>query len=491
MTVVAKQNEPGAGIAISRPFRRFRLSVAMIEDVARLSDGALVIGAGVATYALHQGVGEASALTPMVLVLGTGMTGVALQQAINGCSFPVIRSPHRLAGPAALAWLGLFTVLGLVQAVLTIKPTVMSGWLAVWAAAAVALLIVERGVLALLVNHLCRQGYLRRRTVVVGGEPYVEPLLAALAAQSSAELEVIGRFDDRSDDRSPRLASLCPKLGTIDDLVGFARTTRVDLVLVAIPISAEDRLLTMLRKLWVLPVDIRLAAHMASLRFRARAYSFIGAVPVLDVVDRPVRDWDAIAKSLFDQIVGLFCLAVAAPVMLAVALAIKLDSRGPILFRQQRYGFNNEPVEVYKFRSLYVDQLDFSASRAVTRGDPRVTRVGRWIRKTSLDELPQLFNVVFKGDMSLVGPRPHALRGSAENRLYDDVVDGYFARHRVIPGITGWAQINGWRGETDTAEKIQKRVECDLHYIENWSIGLDLYILVATLFAVFRQQDAY
>ena len=327
--------------------------------------------------------------------------------------------------------------------------------------------------------------------MVVGGEPYVEPLLAALAAQSSAELEVIGRFDDRSDDRSPHLAGLCPKLGTVDDLVGFARTTRVDLILVAIPISAEERLLPMLRKLWVLPVDIRLAAHMANLRFRARAYSFIGSVPVLDVVDRPVRDWDAIAKSLFDRIVGFVCLVVAAPVMLIVALAIRLDSRGPILFRQQRHGFNNEPVDVYKFRSLYVDQLDFDASRAVTREDPRVTRVGRWIRKTSLDELPQLFNVVFKGDMSLVGPRPHALRGSAENRLYDDVVDGYFARHRVIPGITGWAQINGWRGETDTAEKIQKRVDCDLYYIENWSIGLDLYILVATLFAVFKTQDAY
>ena len=148
-----------------------------------------------------------------------------------------------------------------------------------------------------------------------------------------------------------------------------------------------------------------------------------------------------------------------------------------MFFKQKRYGFNNEMIEVYKFRSMYVDQCDATASKLVTKDDPRVTRVGRFIRKTSIDELPQLFNVVFKGNLSLVGPRPHAVHAKAENRLYDEAVDGYFARHRVKPGITGWAQINGWRGETDTHEKIQRRVEHDLYYIENWSVLFDLYIL--------------
>jgi lipopolysaccharide/colanic/teichoic acid biosynthesis glycosyltransferase len=181
---------------------------------------------------------------------------------------------------------------------------------------------------------------------------------------------------------------------------------------------------------------------------------------------------------------------IAAPVMVAVALAVKLTSKGPILFKQKRYGFNNELVEVLKFRSMYSDQLDYNAVKQVTRDDPRVTRVGRFIRKTSLDELPQLLNVVFKGNLSLVGPRPHAIHAMAAQHQYDDVVDGYFARHRVKPGITGWAQIHGWRGNTDTPEKIQKRVECDLYYIENWSILLDMYILLVTPFALLKAENA-
>ncbi len=162
-----------------------------------------------------------------------------------------------------------------------------------------------------------------------------------------------------------------------------------------------------------------------------------------------------------------------------------------MLFRQKRYGFNNELIEVFKFRSMYIDQADENAQKLVTKNDPRVTRVGRFIRKTSLDELPQLFNVVFKGNLSLVGPRPHALHAKAEDRLYDQVVDGYFARHKVKPGITGWAQVNGWRGETDTSEKIQRRVEHDLYYIENWSVFFDLYILALTPFALFKSENAY
>ncbi len=173
------------------------------------------------------------------------------------------------------------------------------------------------------------------------------------------------------------------------------------------------------------------------------------------------------------------------------AIAIKLDSPGPVFFKQKRYGFNNELIEVYKFRSMRVDALDPSAARLVTKRDPRVTRVGRFIRKTSIDELPQLFNVVFKGDLSLVGPRPHAIHAKAADRQYDEVVDGYFARHRVKPGITGWAQINGWRGETDTSDKIQRRVEHDLYYIENWSMLFDLRILALTPFSVLKAANAY
>ena len=166
------------------------------------------------------------------------------------------------------------------------------------------------------------------------------------------------------------------------------------------------------------------------LNFRPRAYSYIGNVPVLDMFDKPIADWDVVMKWLFDKIVGAAMLVAAAPIMALTALAIKLDSRGPIFFKQNRYGFNNELIEVFKFRSMYVDQCDATAAKLVQKGDPRVTWVGAFIRKTSLDELPQLINVVFKGNLSLVGPRPHAVNAQAADRLYNDAVDGYFARHR-------------------------------------------------------------
>ena len=169
---------------------------------------------------------------------------------------------------------------------------------------------------------------------------------------------------------------------------------------------------------------------------------------------------------------------------------MKLESKGPVLFKQKRYGFNNEIIEVLKFRSMFTEMADPDAKQVVTKGDPRVTRVGRFIRKTSIDELPQLFNVL-AGSLSLVGPRPHAVNAHTDNKTWDDVVDGYFARHKVKPGVTGWAQINGWRGEVDTPEKIQNRVECDVYYIENWSILFDLKILFLTPFRLLNSENAY
>ena len=364
-------------------------------------------------------------------------------------------------------------------------------WLAAWSALTFAFLFADRLVLARFVETLARSGRLQRRAVVVGGGDLGGEVLRGLKTADPAELRILGVFDDRGDARSPVFVEGFQKLGTVDDLVAFARSSRVDLVIFALPITAEKRILTMLRKLCVLPVDIRLAAHANHLRFRPRSYSYIGGLPVLDILDRPIADWNVVIKFVFDKVVGSLALIALSPVLVLTALAIRLDTPGPVIFRQRRHGFNNEVIEVYKFRSMYADQLDPAASRLVTRDDPRVTRVGRFIRKTSIDELPQLFNVVFKGNLSLVGPRPHAVQAKAADRQYDEVVDGYFARHRVKPGITGWAQVNGWRGETDTPEKIQHRVEHDLYYIENWSILFDLRILALTPLAIFKGTNAF
>jgi Undecaprenyl-phosphate glucose phosphotransferase len=365
-------------------------------------------------------------------------------------------------------------------------------WLSAFFFIGLAVLIAERLFLRALMRSWARQGRLDRRTVIVGSDQSGERLVEALKNEHGNDIDVLGVFDDRNDNRALETCAGSPKLGKVDDIVEFARRTRVDLVLFALPISAETRILEMLKKLWVLPVDIRLSAHTNKLRFRPRSYSYLGKVPTLDMFEAPITDWDLVMKWLFDRVVGSLALLMALPVMALVALAIKLDSAGPVLFRQKRFGFNNERIDVYKFRSLYHHQADPTASKMVTRNDPRVTRVGRFIRKTSLDELPQLFNVVFKGNLSLVGPRPHAVQGKLQARLFDEAVDGYFARHRVKPGITGWAQINGWRGEIDNEEKIQKRVEFDLYYIENWSALLDTYILLKTPLALLtKNENAY
>lgn len=426
-----------------------------------------------------------------LLVAGAAALTVILLQAAGAYSIGAFRAFFLFGLRILAAWSLVVLIALTVVFFAKTGENVSRVWLASLYVVGGGALLAERLILSVIVSSLTRAGRFDRRTAIVGGAEAAEKMIRSLDAQAHSGIRIVGIFDDRAEDRSPDIVAGYPKLGTVDDLVAYARRTKIDLVIFTMPISAENRILQMLSKLWVLPIDIRLSAHSSKLRLRPRSYSYIGSVPVLDVFDKPIADWDLVLKWLFDKFVGTAILIAVAPVLLAAAIAVKLDSRGPVFFRQKRYGFNNELIEVFKFRSMYVDQCDTTAAKLVTRGDPRVTKVGRFIRKTSIDELPQLFNVVFKGDLALVGPRPHALHAKAENRLYDQVVDGYFARHKVKPGITGWAQVNGWRGETDTNEKIQRRVEFDLYYIENWSVFFDFYIVATTPFALLKSENAY
>jgi Undecaprenyl-phosphate glucose phosphotransferase len=463
----------------------------VLAGLVRFFEFALITASGFAIHAAYVAPSWGQSIDYVIAIPAIAMSAIFAFESLFLYSTTSLRAPLRQSLKLAAGWSLVLLIALAIAFFLKLDQAFSRVWLLAWYAGGLALVICERFAVAWIVRVLTLQGKLERRTVLVGGGRAAEPTLRELAAQDDGDLRILGLFDDRTDERSPDVVSGFPKLGSVDDLVEFARHTRLDLVIFTLPISAEARLLQMLRKLWVLPLDIRLAAHANKLRFRPRSYSYIGKVPVIDIFDKPIADWDVIVKSAFDKIVGLICLVLLTPFLLAIAIAVKLESRGPILFKQLRYGFNNEKIEVYKFRSMYSERLDPMAKTLVTRDDPRVTRVGRIIRKTSLDELPQLFNVVFQGNLSLVGPRPHAMHARAAERLYDDVVDGYFARHRVKPGITGWAQINGWRGETDTPEKIQKRVEHDLYYIENWSILFDLYILALTPFALLSGKNAY
>jgi Undecaprenyl-phosphate glucose phosphotransferase len=478
-----------AALAVAGQKVRPAYSPIVIAGGARVLDFILLSAIGIVIYLSYAAPRAGFRWEYIAAILAMAVTAVICFQAADIYQVQIFRGQLRQMTRMISSWAFVFLLFIGASFLAKLGGGISRLWLSAFFFIGLAVLIVERLSLRSLVRRWARQGRLDRRTVIVGSDSTGEQLVQALKVQEDSDIHVLGVFDDRNDDRVLDACAGSPKLGKVDDILEFARRTRVDLVLFALPISAETRILEMLKKLWVLPVDIRLSAHTNKLRFRPRSYSYLGKVPTLDVFEAPITDWDLVMKWLFDRVVGAIALLTALPVMALVAIAIKLDSPGPVLFRQKRFGFNNERIDVFKFRSLYHHQADPTASKVVTKNDPRVTRVGRFIRKTSLDELPQLFNVVFKGNLSLVGPRPHAVQGKLQSRLFDEAVDGYFARHRVKPGITGWAQINGWRGEIDNEEKIQKRVEFDLYYIENWSVLFDLYILLKTPIALMTRND--
>jgi len=460
----------------------------VIVGVAQGIEALLLVLSGYAIYAAYVG---HSQIFYLPVILGTALFANIL---INGAGMHKISAYRQgvvQVGRVLAAWSVIFIALAVLAYLLKASDMVSRVWLGSWYLIGGALLVAFRLTLRTVVLRWTGQGRLKRRTVIVGGGKDAEDLIDTIRAGAANDIDLLGLFDDRIDERSPDVVAGYPKLGRVADLVEFSRRTPVDLVIVSMPLSAEKRVLEMLRQLWVLPVDIRLSAHMTKLRFTSSAYSYVGELPVFDVADRPISDWNLVFKWVFDKVVALVALILLSPIMLATAIAIKLESRGPVFFRQKRHGFNNQLIEMYKFRSMYSDMADAGAAKLVTKDDPRVTRVGRFIRKTSIDELPQLINVL-RGELSIVGPRPHALQAKADNKLYYEAVDGYFARHRVKPGMTGWAQINGWRGETDTIDKIMQRVNHDLYYIENWSLFLDLYIVAMTpVSLVSARKNAY
>jgi Undecaprenyl-phosphate glucose phosphotransferase len=294
---------------------------------------------------------------------------------------------------------------------------------------------------------------------------------------------VLGVFTERPGD-----FGRFPTLGAQKDIDAFVRSHVVDDVIVALPWSADREIATLVEKLRELPVNVYLSTDLVGFRLPFRqSPDHFGAVPLVEVMGRPLAGWDVLRKTSLDYGLGIVLTLLMLPLMGVIALAIKLDSRGPVLYRQKRYGFVNKVFEIYKFRTMR-DEADCGGKiTQATRDDPRVTRVGRFLRKTSLDELPQFFNVL-NGTMSLVGPRPHAID---HNEEFSQTTRGYFARHRVKPGITGWAQVNGLRGETKTVEAIKARTRYDIHYVENWSLLFDLRILAMTVVVCLTRRNAY
>lgn len=473
---------------IAEQFRATSTTPALLIGQYRLAEGSVFILTSLCASLLGTWDGSFSLARYLLISLASAMLAVLFLQITDTYQIPSLRAPRRMVWRVLTCWgIGSFLLAllswieGFSMPLVALTTHLLGG---------TAAILTFRYLMSIAIRHWARNGIMERRAVIVGGGQPARDLVRALEAQPENDIRICGLFDDRGGDRSPDVVAGYPKLGTFAELVEFARLARIDMLIIALPASAEQRILQLLRKLWVLPVDIRLAAHAQQLRFRPRAYSHVGAVPMLDIFDKPLRDWDSVSKRAFDIFFSVIALALAWPIMIACAIAVKATSKGPALFVQKRHGFNNEVINVLKFRSMYTELSDPTAKKAVTKNDPRVTPVGRFLRKSSLDELPQIFNVL-RGDLSLVGPRPHAVHAQTGDRKYVDVVESYFARHRVKPGVTGWAQINGLRGELDSDEKIRARTAHDLHYIENWSILLDLKILFLTPIRLLNTENAY
>lgn len=388
------------------------------------------------------------------------------------------------------AWLTVALFMITLGFLLKSSDAVSRAWALGWfGGGAVALLTVRAGT-TLWVRRLKNRGTFNQRVAIFGAGQQGSRFANYVQTHDRLTITLVGFFDDRADGRIPSVAADVPVLGNLSALISMIRDGRIDQVVVALPWSAEDRLQQVVSRLALTPVRIRLAPDLASFAFARRPLVMLGEMPVMTLFERPISGVDAAVKSIEDKVLTVLIIALIWPVLLLTAIAIKLDSPGPVFFRQPREGFNNRPFRVFKFRSMYHDRSETDAIHQASRSDPRVTRVGRILRRTSLDELPQLFNVL-QGDMSLVGPRPHAASTRAGGRLFSEVLASYAARHKVKPGITGWAQVCGWRGETDTEEKLVKRFDHDLYYIENWSLPFDFYILFRTIGSVLLPRNAF
>jgi Undecaprenyl-phosphate glucose phosphotransferase len=354
-----------------------------------------------------------------------------------------------------------------------------------------ALLIVTRILFRKFVWVIMRQGIIGQRVAIYGADREITTrVLELLDIERLPHINIIGFADDRRTRVETGMIGRFPFLGGFEELLDLAKAGMLDQLIVALPLVRQERLNAIIEQLSAGSIDVCIMPReFLVLRDRYRV-NYIGSLPVLNVWQQPVRDFDGILKGVQDRLLALFGVIALSPLLLLTAIAIKLESKGPILFKQKRFGFNNLEIEVLKFRSMYTDRQDESGAQRTTRDDPRVTRVGRFIRRTSIDELPQLFNVL-RGEMSIVGPRPHATAMRVGDAYYHDAVRGYSSRHRVKPGITGLAQVRGLRGEIDTIERAKKRVEYDTYYIENWSPLLDLRIIFETLFKLVWDRHAY
>jgi putative colanic acid biosynthesis UDP-glucose lipid carrier transferase len=366
-------------------------------------------------------------------------------------------------------------------------------WLVYWAIATIVLLIITKMIVYSILRGLRREGFNQRAVAIVGGAPYGRFLIEQMRGRPEAGFSPVVLFDEDGtinhyeDPDAGDVIEGVPVERDYQRMIQLVRQRGIRELWLALPISKEKAIHRFVMDLRNDFVNIRFIPDVRSLTLFNQPMVELLGVPAINLAASPITDLRVLPKRVFDRLFALAALAALSPLMLAIAVMVKLSSPGPVFFRQKRKGIDGNQFEIYKFRSMKQHKEEAGKITQATRRDPRITAVGAFLRRTSLDELPQFINVL-RGEMSVVGPRPHALE---HDDIYKDLVKGYMHRYRIKPGITGWAQINGYRGETDRIEKMMGRVKLDLYYMQHWTFWLDIKIVVLTLWKGFAGSNAY
>lgn len=467
-------------------FRRglFNERSSIFSLTIRTLDIALIMLSAVLAYALKFGTFDITREYSLAIIFG------GLLSIIFFHSLPVYRAWRGISLVSELrivaaAWsmvaLGLFFM-----AVTTKTATTFSReWMILWFCLGWGSLAALRGVLRYSLRWARASGFNTRKIVLVGSGRLSALVEARIRGASWTGLKVLGYFDDRETRHS--IQSGLPHLGTFSDLGHYVKHNRVDQVWLSLPLRAETTMRRALYDLRHTTVDIRFVPDIFGFKLLNHSVDEIAGIPLVNLTASPIKGINRVVKEVEDRVLAAIILLLISPLMALIAVGVKLSSPGPVFFKQYRHGWDGKLIRVYKFRTMKIHAEAAGKVTQASLGDPRITPFGAFLRQTSLDELPQFFNVL-QGYMSVVGPRPHAIE---HNEEYKDNVDRYMLRHKVKPGITGWAQINGYRGETDTIQKMKKRVEHDLYYIEHWSLWFDLKIVLLSVFKGFTQRNAY
>lgn len=450
------------------------LGLCRAADMLLLATPAIAFGAAMYLFGDKSHLGEHAVIWAIAIA-----TAAIILRRQNTYTLAALMDPlgqvPRIAGAVAIAGVVALSALVLLRNGDALPPGAFEAPLT-WAAASGACLLASRSLISWRLQVSSRRGRLARRIAIIGANAFSLKFLQD--ARSDAMVDIVGIYDDRKT-RLPAWDASLSVAGTVRELVQEAGRKPIDAIVIAMPLNASERIAEVRAQLAGLCSDIYLTTDVAGLSYSGAQFTTLGNSPVVAVASRPLKDWQAFKKAALDRVMSALLLSTALPLMTIIAVLVKLDSPGPVLFRQAREGLNGRPFTMFKFRTMRHDRGTDQSVQA-TRGDPRVTRIGNILRRTSLDELPQLLNVL-RGEMSLVGPRPHLATTRIGSRMFPEIVPGYQARHRMKPGLTGWAQVQGFRGETKTERDLAERVRHDLFYIENWSLAFDLRIIVRTI----------